>query len=56
MSLAGYTWRPANYVAVCQINLGRYDEGIRATLRPISLGNPERELLRANLHWAVDQL
>ena len=56
MSLADYTWRPADYVAVCQINLGRYDEGIRATLRPISLGNPERELLRANLHWAVDQL
>lgn len=56
VSPADYTWRPPDHLGVCLINLGGYEEGISSTLRSLAAGNPDRERLRANLHWAVDQL
>jgi len=51
-----YTWRPWDYISVCLANLGRHEESIAATIRSLNAGNPERERLRLNLHWSVDQL
>jgi tetratricopeptide (TPR) repeat protein len=51
-----YTWRPLDYISVCLANLGRHEESIVATIRSLNAGNPERERLRSNLHWSVEQL
>ncbi len=51
-----YTWRPWDCISVCLANLGRHEESIAATIRSLNAGNPERERLRSNLHWSVDQL
>jgi glycosyltransferase involved in cell wall biosynthesis len=52
---ADYTWRPWDHLGVCLINLGRYDEGIDATVRSLKLGNPDVDRLTANIHWALKQ-
>jgi len=56
VSAEDYTWKPWDHLGVCLINLGRHKEGIDATLRSLDQGNPDVARLRANLHWAVDQL
>ncbi len=56
VSARDYSWKPWDHLGVCLINLGRHQEGIRATLRSLSEGNPDVVRLRANLRWSVDQL
>lgn len=51
-----YSWRPLDYLGVCQINLGRFEEGISTTLRALAAGHPDASRLRANISWAVEQL
>jgi tetratricopeptide (TPR) repeat protein len=51
-----YSWRPWDYLGVCLANSGRHAEAIEATLRSLQLGNPDRDRLRQNLHWSIDQL
>ena len=56
LSPADYTSRPADFVGVCLINLGRHHGGVRATLRSVSLDNLKRDRPRANLQWVVEQI
>lgn len=51
-----YSWRPLDYLGVCQINLGRFQEGIATTIRALQAGHPDVERLRANIRWAADQI
>jgi glycosyltransferase involved in cell wall biosynthesis len=51
-----YTWRPWDYLGVCLANSGRHAEAIKATMRSLQLGNPDRDRLRQNLHWSVDHI
>jgi tetratricopeptide (TPR) repeat protein len=51
-----YSWRPLDYLGVCQINLGLFEEGITTTMRALLAGHPDAERLRANIRWATDQL
>jgi glycosyltransferase involved in cell wall biosynthesis len=53
---ADYTWRPWDYLGVCLANSGRHPEAIEATTRALVLGHPDKDRLRANLKWSVDQL
>jgi glycosyltransferase involved in cell wall biosynthesis len=51
-----YSWRPLDYLSVCQINLGRFEEGIATTTRALLAGHPDAARLRANICWAADRL
>jgi glycosyltransferase involved in cell wall biosynthesis len=53
---ADYTFAPWDFLGVCLANAGRHDEAIEATKRSLKLGNPERDRLKANLRWSIDQL
>ena len=51
-----YSWAAWDFLGVCLANAGRHTEAIEATQRSLSLGNPERDRLKTNLRWSVDQL
>ncbi len=53
---ADYSWAPWDFLGVCLANAGRHEEAIEATKRSLKLGNPDRERLKANLRWSIDQL
>jgi Glycosyl transferase family 2/Tetratricopeptide repeat len=53
---ADYSWAGWDFLGVCLANAGRHEEAIDATLRSLKLGNPERDRLKANLRWSIDQL
>jgi tetratricopeptide (TPR) repeat protein len=53
---ADYSWRPLDYLGVCQINLGRFEDGIATTTRALLAGHPDADRLRANIRWAADQI
>ena len=56
VSEVDYSWRPWDFLGVCLANSGRHTEAIEANLRSLELGNPDRDRLRQNLHWSIDQL
>ena len=51
-----YSWGALDFLGVCLANAGRHEEAIHATLGSLRAGNPERDRLKANLHWSIDQL
>lgn len=53
---ADYSYAPWDFLGVCLANAGRHDEAIDATLASLRAGNPERDRLKANLRWSIDQL
>jgi tetratricopeptide (TPR) repeat protein len=53
---ADYTYAPWDFLGVCLANAGRHDEAIDAALKSLRAGNPERDRIKANLHWSLDQL
>ena len=51
-----YSWLPLDHLGVCLINLGRYEDGIGASLQALAAGHPYAERLRDNIKWAVEQI
>jgi tetratricopeptide (TPR) repeat protein len=51
-----YSWAPWDFLGVCLANAGRHEEAIEAIQRSLRAGNPDRDRLKANLRWSVDQL
>jgi tetratricopeptide (TPR) repeat protein len=51
-----YTWESWDFLSVCLINAGRHSEGIRASLKSLELGNPDRERINANIAWSLGEL
>ncbi len=51
-----YSWLPWDFLGVCLANSGRHEEALEANRRSLMLGNPDRDRLKANMRWSVEQL
>lgn len=56
ISDADYSWRPSDQLSICLANSGRHEQAVQEAMRSLRDGNPERERVRSNIKWCIDQL
>lgn len=52
---ADYNWIPYDYLSICYDRIGDYKTSIEMIFKSLP-ANPDKDRLKKNLHWLVDQL